>query len=58
MCGGKGRNYGIQKESIYALCQMFHYLVVEGDMKTIMPVIFDKRYILNTLEIKESACNY
>lgn len=39
-------------------CQMVHCLVAEGDMKATMPIVFDKRYILNILEIEESACNY
>ena len=37
---------------------MVHCLVAEGDMKATMPIVFDKRYILNILEIEESACNY
>ena len=47
MYGGKGRNYGIKKESIYALLSDGHCLVVERDIKATMPIIFDKRYILN-----------
>lgn len=58
MYGGKGRNYGIKKKAFMLFCQMVHCLVAEGDMKATMPIVFDKRYILNILEIEESACNY